>query len=65
MPLYVVNLQLSMASIEGRVENRGPNTSARLREVYGINPTELNNVETWANIPVIISEGAKSLSLWD
>ena len=48
-----------MASIEGRVgEPRAKYIRSVERGLWN-KPTVLNNVETWANIPVIISEGAK------
>jgi NADH-quinone oxidoreductase subunit F len=47
-----------MASIEGRVgEPREKYIHTAVRGLY-VRPTNLNNVETWANVPVIINEGA-------
>ena len=47
------------ASIEGRVgEPRAKYVHATDRGLYD-KPTCLNNVETWANVPLIINEGAK------
>lgn len=46
-----------MASIEGRVgEPRAKYIRSVERGLWGM-PTVLNNVETWANIPVIIAKG--------
>jgi NADH:ubiquinone oxidoreductase subunit F (NADH-binding)/(2Fe-2S) ferredoxin/NAD-dependent dihydropyrimidine dehydrogenase PreA subunit len=48
-----------MASIEGKVgrpRSRPPYPSEK--GLWG-NPTNINNVETWANVPVIISRGAE------
>ncbi len=48
-----------MASLEGHIgEPRQKHIHTALRGLYG-RPTNLNNVETWANVPVIISRGAK------
>jgi NADH-quinone oxidoreductase subunit F len=47
-----------MASIEGRVgEPREKYIHTAIRGLY-VRPTNLNNVETWANVPLIINEGA-------
>ena len=47
-----------IASIEGRVgEPRGKQIHNVERGLWG-KPTNLNNVETWANIPLIIREGS-------
>ena len=47
-----------MASIEGRVgEPRSKHIHATESGLWG-KPTVLNNVETWANVPLIIKEGA-------
>ncbi|GAG53009.1 unnamed protein product, partial [marine sediment metagenome] len=46
-------------SIEGKVgEPRAKHIHATDRGLWGY-PTVLNNVETWANIPLIINDGAK------
>jgi NADH:ubiquinone oxidoreductase subunit F (NADH-binding)/NADH:ubiquinone oxidoreductase subunit E/NAD-dependent dihydropyrimidine dehydrogenase PreA subunit len=48
-----------MASIEGRVgEPREKYIHTAVRGLY-VRPTNLNNVETWANVPLIINEGAE------
>ncbi len=48
-----------MASIEGRVaEPRSKHIHATESGLWG-RPTVLNNVETWANVPIIINKGAK------
>ncbi len=47
-----------MATIEGNVgEPRAKHIHTVVSGLYD-KPTNLNNVETWANVPVIISEGA-------
>ncbi len=47
-----------MASLEGKVgEPRPKHIHTALQGLYG-KPTNLNNVETWANVPLIISRGA-------
>ena len=47
------------ASIEGRIgEPRAKYIHATDRGLYD-KPTTLNNVETWANVPLIINQGAK------
>jgi NADH-quinone oxidoreductase subunit F len=47
-----------MASLEGRVgEPRPKHIHTALQGLYG-KPTNLNNVETWANVPLIINRGA-------
>ena len=47
-----------MASLEGRVgEPRPKHIHTTLQGLYG-KPTNLNNVETWANVPLIINRGA-------
>jgi NADH:ubiquinone oxidoreductase subunit F (NADH-binding) len=48
-----------MASIEGRIgEPREKYIHTAVRGLY-LRPTNLNNVETWANVPLIISRGAE------
>ena len=48
-----------MASLEGRLgEPRPKHIHTALKGLYG-RPTNLNNVETWANVPIIIDRGAK------
>ena len=47
-----------MASLEGRIgEPRPKHIHTAVSGLYG-RPTNLNNVETWANVPLIISRGA-------
>ena len=47
------------ASIEGRAgEPRAKNMSTRWKKGLWDKPTVLNNVETWANVPLIINRGA-------
>lgn len=51
-----------MASIEGKVgEPRAKYIHSTEKGLWG-QPTVLNNVETWANIPVIINKGGKWFS---
>jgi len=51
-----------MASIEGRVgEPRVKYIRSTEKGLWG-QPTVLNNVETWANVPVIVDRGAKWFS---
>lgn len=48
-----------MASIEGRIgEPRVKHIHTAVRGLYD-RPTNLNNVETWANVPIIIKRGAE------
>ncbi len=48
-----------MASIEGRIgEPRVKHIHTAQRGLYN-RPTNLNNVETWANVPLIINRGAE------
>lgn len=47
-----------MASIEGKIgEPRPKHIHTAVSGLYG-KPTNLNNVETWANVPLIINKGA-------
>ncbi|MBE0480381.1 MAG: NADH-quinone oxidoreductase subunit NuoF [Dehalococcoidia bacterium] len=47
-----------MASLEGRIgEPREKHIHTSVSGVYG-RPSNLNNVETWANVPLIINNGA-------
>jgi NADH-quinone oxidoreductase subunit F len=49
-----------MASIEGRIgEPRAKYVHTATSGLYG-RPTVLNNVETWANVPLIVRDGAAS-----
>jgi NADH:ubiquinone oxidoreductase subunit F (NADH-binding)/(2Fe-2S) ferredoxin/NAD-dependent dihydropyrimidine dehydrogenase PreA subunit len=51
-----------VSSIEGRVgEPRGKQVHMAEKGLWG-KPTNLNNVETWANIPLIIDKGSKWFS---
>ncbi|MEJ2701778.1 MAG: NADH-ubiquinone oxidoreductase-F iron-sulfur binding region domain-containing protein [Sedimentisphaerales bacterium] len=47
-----------MASIEGKVGEPRPKDVHTVEEGLWNKPTCLNNVETWANVPLIISRGA-------
>jgi NADH:ubiquinone oxidoreductase subunit F (NADH-binding) len=48
-----------MASLEGRIgEPRPKHIHTALKGLYN-RPTNLNNVETWANVPLIINRGAE------
>ena len=48
-----------MASLEGHIgEPRQKHVHTALKGLYG-RPTDLNNVETWANVPHIINHGAE------
>jgi len=48
-----------MASIEGRVgEPRAKHINTAIQGLYN-KPSNLNNVETWANIPLVINRGAE------
>ena len=48
-----------MASLEGKVGEPRPKDIHTTDRGYGEQPTNLNNVETWANVPAIINNGAK------
>jgi len=51
-----------IASIEGKVgEPRSKQTHTVIQGLWG-KPTNLNNVETWANIPMIIQQGSQWFS---
>ena len=51
-----------MASVEGKVGEPRPKDVHTVEEgLYG-RPTNLNNVETWANVPAIINDGAQSFA---
>ncbi len=51
-----------MASLEGRIgEPRPKHIHTVEKGLYG-KPSNLNNVETWANVPLIITRGAKWFS---
>jgi len=47
-----------MASLEGRVGEPRPKDVHTVRDGLWHRPTNLNNVETWANVPSIIGNGA-------
>jgi NADH-quinone oxidoreductase subunit F len=47
-----------MASIEGRVGEPAPKDVHTVEKGLWGRPTNLNNVETWANVPLIIRNGA-------
>ncbi len=48
-----------MASMEGRAGEPSPKYIHNVESGYKDRPTVLNNVETWANIPVIVDKGGK------
>jgi NADH-quinone oxidoreductase subunit F len=48
-----------MASIEGRAGNPNPRPPYPSQSGLWGKPTNINNVKTWANVPVIINRGAK------
>lgn len=48
-----------MASLEGRVGEPRAKYIHTVEYGYKNRPTNLNNVETWANVPLIINNGAK------
>ncbi|MBN1289839.1 MAG: NAD(P)H-dependent oxidoreductase subunit E [Actinobacteria bacterium] len=49
-----------MASIEGKIgEPREKYVHTAIKGLH-VRPTNLNNVETWANVPLIINEGAEA-----
>ncbi len=47
-----------MASLEGKVGEPSPKDIHTVEQGLWNRPTNLNNVETWANVPEIINEGA-------
>jgi NADH-quinone oxidoreductase subunit F len=47
-----------MSSLEGRVGEPRPKDVHTVEEGLWDKPTNLNNVETWANVPLIINNGA-------
>ena len=47
-----------MASLEGKVGEPRPKDVHTVEEGLWYKPTTLNNVETWANVPLIIKNGA-------
>jgi len=51
-----------LASIEGRVGRPRPRPPYPVQKGLWGRPTNINNVETWANVPVIILRGAKWFS---
>ncbi len=48
-----------MASLEGKVGEPRPKDVHTVEQGLWKKPTTLNNVETWANVPLIIQHGAK------
>lgn len=48
-----------MASIEGKVGRPRPRPPFPAQEGLWGKPTNINNVETWANVPIIINRGAE------
>ncbi len=51
-----------LASIEGRVGRPRPRPPYPAEKGLWGRPTNINNVETWANVPVIIAKGARWFS---
>ncbi len=51
-----------LVSIEGRVGRPRPRPPYPAKEGLWRKPTNINNVETWANVPVIIRRGARWFS---
>jgi len=51
-----------MASVEGKVGEPRPKDVHTVEKGLCGRPTNLNNVETWANVPAIINDGAKSFA---
>ncbi|MHC4398345.1 MAG: NADH-ubiquinone oxidoreductase-F iron-sulfur binding region domain-containing protein [Planctomycetota bacterium] len=51
-----------MASLEGKVGEPKPKDVHTVRRGLWDRPTNLNNVETWANVPIIMREGAASFA---
>jgi len=51
-----------MASIEGQVGDPSPKDVHTVEKGLWNRPTNLNNVETWANVPFIINNGAACFS---
>jgi NADH:ubiquinone oxidoreductase subunit F (NADH-binding)/Pyruvate/2-oxoacid:ferredoxin oxidoreductase delta subunit len=51
-----------MASIQGKVGRPHPRPPYPVEKGLWGKPTNINNVETWANVPMIISRGAKWFS---
>lgn len=47
-----------IASIEGRIGEPRPRPPYPVEKGLWGNPTNINNVETWANVPIIINRGA-------
>ncbi len=50
-----------MASLEGNVGEPRAKYIHTVEYGYKNRPTNLNNVETWANVPLIINRGARGL----
>jgi len=51
-----------MASIEGRIGDPNPKEVHTVEQGLWKRPSNLNNVETWANVPFIINKGAEWFS---
>jgi NADH-quinone oxidoreductase subunit F len=51
-----------IASLEGRVGEPSPKDIHTVEKGFRGQPTTLNNVETWANVPRIIGDGAASFA---
>lgn len=53
-----------MASIEGRIGEPRPRPPFPAQSGLWGRPTNINNVETWANVPLIIANGAAWFTQW-
>jgi len=51
-----------MASLEGKVGEPRPKDIHTVEKGFMNQPSNLNNVETWANVPFIINDGASSFA---
>ena len=51
-----------LASVEGRVGEPVPRPPYPVESGLWGHPTNINNVETWANVPVIVRDGAKAFA---
>jgi NADH:ubiquinone oxidoreductase subunit F (NADH-binding)/(2Fe-2S) ferredoxin/NAD-dependent dihydropyrimidine dehydrogenase PreA subunit len=57
--VFVCGEETSMiASIEGKIGEPKPRPPYPVEKGLWGNPTNINNVETWANVPIIINRGA-------
>jgi len=61
--VFVCGEETSMiASIEGKIGEPKPRPPYPVEKGLWGNPTNINNVETWANVPIIINRGANWFS---